>query len=107
MGFDAEAKEIEDYVVDSLNWDKDVNAKVFEVDIRILGGLLSMYELSGNPKVLAKTVDFADRLLPAFNTGTGIPTYNVNLRTGKTSGDTVNVAEAGTNVLELGIPRRR
>ncbi|MBK6777530.1 MAG: glycoside hydrolase family 47 protein [Flavobacteriales bacterium] len=73
MGFDAEAKEIEDYVVDSLNWDKDVNAKVFEVDIRILGGLLSMYELSGNPKVLAKTVDFADRLLPAFNTGTGIP----------------------------------
>ncbi len=103
MGFDAEAKEIEDYVVDSLNWDKDVNAKVFEVDIRILGGLLGMYELSGNPKVLARTVDFADRLLPAFNTGTGIPTYNVNLRTGRTSGDTVNVAEAGTNILELGI----
>lgn len=103
MGFDAEAKEIEDYVVDSLSWDKDVDAKVFEVDIRILGGLLSMYELTGNPKVLAKTVDFADRLLPAFNTGTGIPTYNVNLRTGKTSGDTVNVAEAGTNILELGI----
>ncbi|MEO8069257.1 MAG: glycoside hydrolase family 47 protein [Flavobacteriales bacterium] len=103
MGFDAEAKEIENYVVDSLSWDKDVDAKVFEVDIRILGGLLSMYEMSGNPKVLAKTVDFADRLLPAFNTPTGIPTYNVNLRTGKTSGDTVNVAEAGTNILELGI----
>ena len=103
MGFDAEAKEIEDYVVDSLSWDKDVDAKVFEVDIRILGGLLSIYEMSGNPKVLAKTVDFADRLLPAFNTPTGIPTYNVNLRTGKTSGDTVNVAEAGTNILELGI----
>lgn len=103
MGFDAEAKEIEDYVVDSLSWDKDIDAKVFEVDIRILGGLLSMYEMSGNPKVLAKTVDFADRLLPAFNTPTGIPTYNVNLRTGKTSGDTVNVAEAGTNILELGI----
>ncbi len=103
MGFDAEAKEIEDYVVDSLSWDNDVDAKVFEVDIRILGGLLSMYEMTGNPKVLAKTVDFADRLLPAFNTGTGIPTYSVNLRTGNTSGDTVNVAEAGTNILELGI----
>ncbi len=103
MGFDAEAKEIEDYVVDSLSWDKDVDAKVFEVDIRILGGLLSMYEMTGNPKVLAKTVDFADRLMPAFNTPTGIPTYNVNLGTGKTSGDTVNVAEAGTNILELGI----
>lgn len=103
MGFDAEAKEIEDYVVDSLSWDKDIDAKVFEVDIRILGGLLSMYELSGNPRVLAKTVDFADRLLPAFDTHTGIPTYYVNLRTGEQKGDTVNVAEAGTNILELGI----
>lgn len=103
MGFEAEAKEIEDYVVDSLSWDKDIDAKVFEVDIRILGGLLSMYEMSGNPKVLDRTVDFADRLLPAFDTPTGIPTYSVNLRTGKTSGDTVNVAEAGTNILELGV----
>ncbi len=103
MGLDEEAAEIERYVVDSLSWDKDVDAKVFEVDIRILGGLLSMYELSGNPAVLAKTVDFADRLLPAFNTATGIPTYSVNLRTGRPSGDTVNVAEAGTNILELGI----
>ena len=103
MGFDAEAKEIEDYVVDSLGWDKDIEAKVFEVDIRILGGLLSMYEMTGNPKVLAKTVDFADRLMPAFSTPTGIPTYNVNLKTGRTRGDTVNVAEAGTNILELGV----
>ena len=103
MGLDSEAMEIERYVVDSLSWDKDVDAKVFEVNIRILGGLLSMYDMTGNPKVLAKTVDFADRMLPAFNTPTGIPTYNVNLRTGKQSGDTVNVAEAGTNILELGI----
>ena len=103
MGFEGEAKEIENYVVDSLSWDKDVDAKVFEVNIRILGGLLSMYELSGNPKVLSQAVDFADRMMPAFNTGTGIPTYSVNLRTGRTSGDTVNVAEAGTNILELGI----
>jgi len=103
MGLDSEAKEIEDYVVDSLSFDKDVDAKVFEVNIRMLGGLLSMYELSGNPKVLAKTVDFADRMMPAFNTPTGIPTYSVNLRTGKASGDTVCVAEAGTNILELGV----
>jgi len=103
MGFHDEAAEIERYVVDSLSWDKDIDAKVFEVDIRILGGLLSMYELSGNPAVLARAVDFADRLLPAFNTPTGIPTYYVNLRTGKQRGDTVNVAEAGTNILELGI----
>lgn len=103
MGLDEEAAEIQRYVVDSLSWDKDIDAKVFEVDIRILGGLLSMYALSGDPKVLDKTVEFADRLLPAFHTATGIPTYHVNLRTGRQSGDTVNVAEAGTNILELGI----
>lgn len=103
MGLDEEAKEIEIYVTDTLNFDKDVKAKVFEVNIRILGGLLSMYELSGNQGVLDKAVDFADRMLPAFNTKTGIPKYWVNLKTGEASGDTVNVAEAGTYVFEMGI----
>lgn len=103
MGFTEEAKEIEDYVVDSLDFNKDLDAKVFEVNIRIMGGLLAMYELSGNQRILEKARDFGDRLLPAFNTGTGIPTYWVNLKTGEPSGDTVNVAEAGTNILELGI----
>ena len=54
MGFTEETRRIEQYVSDSLNFDKDIEAKVFEVNIRILGGLLSMYELSGNPKVLDK-----------------------------------------------------
>ena len=103
MGLKEEAKEIENYVVDSLDFDMDINAKIFEVNIRILGGLLSMYELSGNEKVLAKAQDFADRMLPAFNTKTGIPTYWVNLKTGETKGDTVNVAEAASYTLEMGI----
>src|SRR5690606_17557719 len=81
MGFTEEAKAIESYVVDSLNFDKDLDAKVFEVNIRIMGGLLAMYGLSENPAILEKARDFGDRLLPAFNTGTGIPTYWVNLRT--------------------------
>jgi len=62
-----------------------------------------MYELSGNPGILAKAVDFADRMLPAFNTKTGIPTYWVNLKTGIARGDTVNVAEAATYTMEMGI----
>jgi len=103
MGLMDEAQEIERYVVDSLSFDKNINAKIFEVNIRILGGLLSMYELSGNPRVLAKARDFADRMLPAFNTKTGIPKYWVNLQTGEASGDTVNVAEAGTYTFEMGI----
>lgn len=103
MGFEDDAKKIENYVVDSLDFNKDIDAKIFEVNIRILGGLLAMFELSGNEKVLAKAKDFADRMLPAFNTKTGIPTYWVNLKTGETKGDTVNVAEAGSYTFEMGM----
>ncbi len=109
MGFDEEASEIEDYAL-AMDWDKDVYVQVFEVNIRILGGLLSMYHYSGDPRILAKTRDFADRLLPAFNTPTGIPTHSVNLRTGRTagdkgrgSGDIVNVAQAASYLFEFGI----
>jgi len=103
MGLTEEAKEIENYVVDSLDFNKDIDAKIFEVNIRILGGLLAMYGLSENPLVLDKAIDFADRMLPAFNTKTGIPKYWVNLKTGIPSGDTVNVAEAASYVFEMGI----
>lgn len=103
MDLKEEAREIELYVVDSLNFDKDIDAKIFEVNIRILGGLLSMYGLSENPKVLEKAKDFANRMLPAFNTKTGIPKYWVNLHTGVAKGDTVNVAEAATYSFEMGV----
>jgi len=103
MGFDEEASEVERYVVDSLSFDKDVDVKIFEVNIRILGGLLSMYSHCRNPEVLDKARDFADRMLPAFNTNTGIPRYWVNLQTGESRGDTVNVAEAASYTFELGV----
>ena len=103
MGLTNEAKEIENYVVDSLNFDKNVDAKIFEVNIRILGGLLAMYGLSKNTHVLEKAKDFADRMLPAFDTKTGIPKYWVNLKTGVAKGDTVNVAEAASYTFEMGI----
>jgi mannosidase alpha-like ER degradation enhancer 1/mannosidase alpha-like ER degradation enhancer 2 len=103
MGFMDEAKEIENYVIDSLDFNKDVDAKIFEVNIRILGGLLAMYELSENTLILDKARDFADRMLPAFDTKTGIPKFWVNLKTGIPRGDTVNVAEAGTYTFEMGI----
>ena len=103
MGFENEAKRIENFVVDSLNFDKDIFVKVFEVDIRILGGLLSIYENTKDKKVLKKAQDFADRLLPAFNSPTGLPYFYVNLKTGATKGKIVNVAEAGSYIFEFGI----
>ncbi|MGA9119126.1 MAG: glycoside hydrolase family 47 protein, partial [Bacteroidota bacterium] len=103
MGFKEETKKIERYVVDSIRFDRDIYVKTFEVDIRILGGLLCMYHLSRDSAVLRKAEDFGQRLLPAFATKTGIPRYWVNLKTGQTRGDSVNVAEGGSSLLEMGI----
>jgi hypothetical protein len=103
MGLQDETAEIERYVIDSLNFNKNIFVKTFEVNIRILGGLLSMYDLTQNPEILQKAIDFGNRILPAFNTLTGIPTYWVNLQTGETKGDTVNIAEAGTYLIEMGV----
>ena len=90
-------------MADSISFDKDIYVKVFEVNIRVLGGLLSMYQYTGNEKILAQAKDFGDRLLPAFGSATGMPYYWVNLKTGAVKGDTINVAEAGTYTFEMGI----
>ena len=109
MGLDEEAKEIEEYAL-AMNWEQDVYVQVFEVNIRILGGLLAIYDFTKNPKVLEKAIDFGNRLLPAFESPTGLPYHSVNLKTGKTSGDKgegkgeiVNVAQAATYLMEFGI----
>lgn len=103
IGLEKEASLVEQYVMDSISWDIDLDVKVFEVNIRILGGLLSMYEYSQNPKVLEKTEDFGKRMLKAFDTPTGIPYYWVNLKTGKGRGANINVAEAASYTFEMGI----
>ena len=46
---------------------------MFETNIRVVGGLLSAYDLTENKMFLKKARDIADRLLPAFNTPSGYP----------------------------------
>lgn len=60
----------------------DHDVSVFETTIRVLGGLLSAYDLSGEKVLLEKATQLADRLLPAFETNTGVPYAQINLRTG-------------------------
>ncbi|TKY54517.1 Mannosyl-oligosaccharide 1,2-alpha-mannosidase MNS1 [Spatholobus suberectus] len=45
----------------------------------VLGGLLSAYDLSGDKVFLEKARDLADKLLPAWNTPSGIPYNRINL----------------------------
>jgi len=55
---------------------------VFEVNIRFIGGLLTCYALTGDVMFRDKAQHIADKLLPAFNTPTGIPNALVNFKTG-------------------------
>lgn len=50
--------------------------------LRVVGGLLSTYDLSGDKLFLDKAQDIADRLLPAWNTESGIPYNIINLAHG-------------------------
>jgi hypothetical protein len=106
MGLDGEADQVMKYVTDSIDFNKDIFVKTFEVNIRILGGLMAMYEMSGNVQVLNRAKDFGDRLMPAFNSPTGIPYYWVNLKTGEVKGSEVNLAEGGSYIIEMGLLSR-
>jgi Glycosyl hydrolase family 47 len=87
----------------NLNFDIDGDFHVFEAIIRVLGGLITGFQATGNQKLLALAVDFTDRLLPAFTKSpTGMPYQFVNLHTGAVSGNTPPLAEIGTNILEFG-----
>lgn len=53
------------------------------IGIRVVGGLLSAYDLSGEKIFLDKARDIADRLLPAWDTPSGIPYNFINLVDGR------------------------
>lgn len=55
---------------------------VFETNIRFVGGLLSCYALTGDILFKDKAEQVANKLLPAFQTPTGIPYSLVNFKTG-------------------------
>lgn len=60
-----------------LDINKDVN--LFETTIRVLGGLLSIYHLSGEDIYLTKAVELGNRMLPCFESPSSIPYSDVNL----------------------------
>src|SRR6266404_8693222 len=102
MGLDKEAAEARELIAQHLSFDKDIEVKNFEITIRLLGGLLSSYQLTNDPRLLRLAEDLGNHLLPAFNSPTGMPYMYVNLKTGKTRGVESNPAEIGTLLIEFG-----
>jgi mannosidase alpha-like ER degradation enhancer 2 len=102
MGFDDEAKATREYIANNLSFDKDIYVQNFEVTIRLLGGLLSSYQLTGDKRLLNLAEDLGNRLLPVFDSPTGMPYRFVNLKTGKVRDAESNPAETGTLLIEFG-----
>ncbi|KQJ84444.1 mannosyl-oligosaccharide 1,2-alpha-mannosidase MNS1 isoform X2 [Brachypodium distachyon] len=106
MGLKDEFRKARDWVAESLRFDKDYDASVFETTIRVVGGLLSAYDMSGDKVFLDKAKDIADRLLPAWDSTSGIPYNSINLVHGRahnfgwTNGDSI-LADSGTEQLEF------
>ncbi|MBI3578847.1 MAG: glycoside hydrolase family 47 protein, partial [Ignavibacteriales bacterium] len=102
MGLKEEADSTREYIATHLSFDKDIYVKNFEITIRLLGGLLSNYQLSGDKRLLDLAEDLGTRLLPAFNSPTGMPYVFVNLKTGAVRDAESNPAEIGTLLVEFG-----
>lgn len=117
-------------IINDLSFDTDIVVSVFETNIRMLGGLLSAHILAKSiqdktdlsirylnstarrqlnwygSEILDLAEDLGRRLLPAFDTKTGIPHPRVNLKYGMESNELRSVQEtctacAGSLILEF------
>ncbi|KAH8351271.1 hypothetical protein KR084_003772, partial [Drosophila pseudotakahashii] len=116
MGNFTEFRRVARLLEQKMNFDRDINVSVFETNIRIVGGLLAAHLLSKRAGIaveqgwpckgplLRLAEDVARRLLPAFDTSTGMPYGTVNLRYGVPKGETsvTCTAGVGTFLIEFG-----
>jgi hypothetical protein len=103
MGLTEEAKETKELILKNLSFDKNFFVQNFEITIRLLGGLISAYQLDGDERFLDLAKDLGNRLLPVFNSKTGMPYRYVNLQNGELRDSINNPAEIGTLMLEFGM----
>ncbi|KAM4567468.1 mannosyl-oligosaccharide 1,2-alpha-mannosidase IA [Fundulus diaphanus] len=107
MGLMDEYNEAKEWVQTSLDLNSNGEASLFEVNIRYVGGLLSAYYLTGEELFRSKALELGEKLLPAFNTPTGIPRGVINLGSGTSwswgwaSAGSSILAEFGTLHLEF------
>ncbi|TWW66735.1 Endoplasmic reticulum mannosyl-oligosaccharide 1,2-alpha-mannosidase [Takifugu flavidus] len=82
LGLKEEFTEAKSWVEQELSFSKNTDVNLFETTIRVLGGLLSTYHLTGDQLFLDKAKDLGSRLMPAFNTPSKIPFSDVNIGKG-------------------------
>jgi Glycosyl hydrolase family 47 len=102
MGLEDDVARTHRYIVENLSFDKDISVQNFEVTIRLLGGLLTNYQLTRDQRFLSLAKDLGNRLLPVFDSPTGMPYRYVNLKTKAVRDPVSNPAETGTLLIEFG-----
>lgn len=107
MELGEEFQEAKSWVEKSFDLNVNGEASLFEVNIRYVGGLLTTYYLTGEEVFKNKALELGEKLLPAFNTPTGIPRGVINLGSGMSwswgwaSAGSSILAEFGTLHLEF------
>ncbi|XP_049734272.1 mannosyl-oligosaccharide 1,2-alpha-mannosidase IC isoform X2 [Elephas maximus indicus] len=108
MELKEEFQEAKAWVEESFHLNVSGEASLFEVNIRYIGGLLSAFYLTGEEVFRIKAIKLGQKLLPAFNTPTGIPKGVVNFKSGSngswgwaTAGSSSILAEFGSLHLEF------
>uniref|UniRef100_A0A7M4G250 alpha-1,2-Mannosidase n=2 Tax=Crocodylus porosus TaxID=8502 RepID=A0A7M4G250_CROPO len=107
MELEEEFQEAKKWVEKSFDLNVNGEASLFEVNIRYVGGLLAAYYLTGEEMFKSKALELGEKLLPAFNTPTGIPRGVINLGSGMSwswgwaSAGSSILAEFGTLHLEF------
>lgn len=106
MDEDGEFDAAVEWIAKSVDFDRDTEVDVSMTAGRILCGLLSAYEMSGEDVLLEKARDLGDRLRPAFESPTGLPYARVNLKTGAVSGSRISPADVGVLDIAFGLLSR-
>ncbi|CAF3343668.1 unnamed protein product [Rotaria socialis] len=108
MNMTEEYREAREWIEKSFNLDSNSVDKYnshFEVTIRILGGLLSIYHLTADEIFLKRAIELGDRLLLNFNTPSGLPLAQINIKRKKPGAyrwtPDSTTAEVGTVQLEM------
>lgn len=74
-----EYDEAKRWIESSLKLDVNRDVNLFETTIRVLGGLLSIYHLTGEDLYLSKAIELGNRMMPCFESPSSIPYSDVNL----------------------------
>lgn len=106
MGLKEEFGRARDWVAENMKFEgsKKQHISFFETTIRLLGGLMSAYDLSGDPVLLEKAEDLGSRLINVFNgprTGLVINEATLPMTDAAYSSNNVLLAELGSNLIEF------